>query len=247
MNKMKLFTRTLAGVMLMGFGQSVLAHTRLNVPTLVEGTRSINHVMIGHSCTDTSRTIGTSVVFPDGVDSTILVGGAPHSGPLTDFLTSYGNNAQLILDRSFAAQGEKTDSNSNVVGFWAGGGDGMPANLNVALPFRLTAASIAPTSCASSVKIYVSIIDICEVTNVSGFKEGTVELWTHNNLGTPYDRVSTADDGPASFIITRDLVANPLPSSCGGTGVAVEVKPSAVQINRDMPIKFNEQQVWPLP
>ncbi len=248
MNTMKLLTYTLAGIWLMGLGQSVLAHTRLNIPTAVEGTRSINHVVISHSCTDTSRTIGTSVVFPEGVGSTILVGGAPHSGSLTDFLKSYGNNAQLILDRSFSAQDEKTDANSNVVGFWAGGGEGMPANLNVALPFRYTAASIEPTSCASSVKIYISIVDICEITSVSDFsREGVVELWTHNSLGTPFDRVSTTDDGPASFIITRDLVANPLPSSCEGVGVAVEVKPSAAQINRDIPIKYNGQQVWPLP
>jgi hypothetical protein len=35
-----------------------------------------------------------------------------------------------------------------------------------------------------------------------------------------------------------------LPESCG-VGIAVEVKPSATQINRDMPIKFNGNQIWP--
>lgn len=245
MNKMKLLACTLAGIMGMGLGQSALAHTRLNTPTATEGVRSINHIVIGHSCNENTRTIGTSVVFPDGVDSTILKGGEPHSGSLKDFLTNYGNNAQLILDRSFDAMDEKI-VNGNVVGFWAGGGSGMPNNLAVALPMRLTAASIEPTSCAKSVKIYVSIADICEITSVSGFAEGTVELWTHNNLGTPYDRVSATDDGPASFTINRDLTKNPLPSSCG-EGVAVEVKPSAAQINRDMPIKINGQQIWPQP
>jgi len=38
-----------------------------------------------------------------------------------------------------------------------------------------------------------------------------------------------------------------LPSSCGGTGVTVEVKPSAAQINRDMPVVIDGQQIWPLP
>ncbi|MDP1615503.1 MAG: hypothetical protein Q8L68_06875, partial [Methylococcales bacterium] len=65
------------------------------------------------------------------------------------------------------------------------------------------------------------------------------------NLGTIYDRVGTTDDGPASLTITRDVVANPLPESCGGTGQVVEVKPSAAQINRDMPIIFNGNQIWP--
>ncbi len=45
--------------------------------------------------------------------------------------------------------------------------------------------------------------------------KGVVHLWTHNNLGTPYDRVSTTDDGPAPWTITRDLTINPLPESCG--------------------------------
>lgn len=247
MNKMKLLACTLAGIVTAGLGQSALAHTRLDVPTQTEGVRTINHIVIGHSCTDTSRTIGTSVVFPDGVDSTILKGGEPHSGSLKDFLTNYGNNAQLIFSRAaFDSMDEKKDPNGNVVGFWAGGGSGMPNNLNVATPFRLTAAGIEPASCAKSVKIYISIADICEITGVSGFAEGTVELWTHNNLGTPYDRVSATDDGPASFTINRDLTKNPLPSSCG-EGVAVEVKPSAAQINRDMPIKINGQQIWPQP
>jgi len=248
MNKMKLLACTLAGIMGMGLGQSALAHTRLDVPTQTEGTRAINQIVIGHGCADSHTVIGMSVVFPDGVDSTILAGGEPHGGPLTDFLTGYGNNAQLIFSRAaFDSMDEKTDSNGNVVGFWVGGGAGMPSHLNAATPFRLTAAGIEPASCAKSVKISVSIANICEITGVGDFsREGTVDLWTHNNLGTPYDRVSATDDGPASFTINRDLTKNPLPSSCG-EGVAVEVKPSAAQINRDMPIKINGQQIWPQP
>lgn len=108
MNKMKLLARTLTGIMLMGLGQSVLAHTRLDVPTQTEGTRTINNIVIGHSCSDTVRVIGTSVVFPNGLDSAILVDGQPHGGPLTDFLTNYGNNFQLLWNRgAFDAMAEK--------------------------------------------------------------------------------------------------------------------------------------------
>ncbi len=143
---------------------------------------------------------------------------------------------------------EKTDSNGNVTGFWAGGGPGSPGHLTVATPFRLTAPSIEPTSCAASVIIQISIADICQVTSAEQFAggaaDGVAKLWTHNNLGTPYDRDSEADDGPAPFMITRDLTNNPLPESCGD-GFAVEVLPSAEQINRDMPIIIDGQQVWP--
>ena len=243
-NKFKLATLSLTAIMLVGLGQNAAAHTRLNVATQTEGTRVINHMVISHSCNDTSHTIGTSVVFPDGVDSTILVDGELHTGSVLDFLTNYGNNAQLIFDRSaFDAMDEKIVG-GNVVGFWAGGGSGMPSNLNVATAFRLTAAGIEPTSCAASVAIKVSVADICEVTSVSGFNDDVVRLWTHNNLGSSFDRVSDTDNGPATFTITRDLANNPLPESCGD-GVAVEIRPSAAQINRDMPIVIDGQQVWP--
>lgn len=243
---MKLLACTLAGIMGMGLGQSAPAHTRLDTPTATEGVRSINYVVIGHACGEDKRVIGTSVVFPDGVDSAILVDGELHSGSLTDFLTNYGNNAQLIMDRSLFEASDEKNVNGNVVGFWSGGGVGMPNHLNALIPVRLTAAGIEPSSCAKSVKISVSIANICEITGVDGFGAGIVDLWTHNNLGSLYDRVSATDDGPASFTINRDLTKNPLPSSCG-EGVAVEVKPSAAQINRDMPIKINGQQIWPQP
>ncbi|GKS70556.1 hypothetical protein W03_25600 [Nitrosomonas sp. PY1] len=223
---------------------SAFAHTRLDVPTMVEGTRIINN-LVAHACGE-NNLIGTSIVFPDGADSTILVDGQPHTGALTDFLTNYGNNAQLIFNRgAFDLMGEKTDSTSNVVGFWAGGGPGVDHTLNVATPFRLTAPMFEPSSCATSAVVYISIANVCQITGTSQFGEGIVDLWTHNNLGTPYDRVGTTDDGPAPWTITRDLTVNPLPASCGTNGVKVELKPSASQINRDMPIFYKGSQVWP--
>ncbi|MDP3282524.1 MAG: hypothetical protein Q8M57_16050, partial [Nitrosomonas sp.] len=155
---------------------------------------------------------------------------------------NWGNLMQKNYSRAvFGFEGEKTDANDNVVGFWAGGGNTLPHNLNGYIPFRAGAVIIEPTSCAKSVKFYISIADICQITPTSGFSDETVNLWTHTGLGTPYDRVSATDDGPASLTITR---TSTLPASCG-TGVAVEVKPSAAQINRDMPIKIDGSQVWP--
>lgn len=221
--------------------QIASAHTRLETATVNENTRITNNVIIGHGCGE-NNVIGTSVVFPDGVDSTITVDGAPHAGALTDFVQNWGNLMQQNYSRAiFSFQDEKTDSKGNVVGFWAGGGDSLPHHLNGYVPFRAGAVVIEPTSCAKSVKFYISIADICKITDTAGFNESSVNLWTHNALGTPYDRVSTTDDGPASLTVTR---TSALPASCG-TGVAVEVKPSAAQINRDMPIKIDGSQVWP--
>ena len=152
--KFKVLAFSITAGLLASMSVNVFAHTRLDVPTMVEGTRIINN-LVAHACGENSL-LGTSVVFPDGVDSTVLVDGQPHTGALTDFLTNYGNNAQLIYNRAaFDLMEEKTDSLSNVVGFWAGGGPGVSHTLNVASQVRLTAPSIEPTSCASSVKVNV--------------------------------------------------------------------------------------------
>ena len=42
-----------------------------------EGVRVVNNAQIGHACGTGTSVIGTSVVFPDGVDSTLLVNGLP--------------------------------------------------------------------------------------------------------------------------------------------------------------------------
>lgn len=227
---------------------SLLAHTRLEVPEATEGVRITNNVVIGHGCGE-KNIIGTSVVFPDGIDSTITVDGAPYTGKITDFIENWGNLNQKIYSTAvFKFQDEKTDDAGNVSGFWAGGGDSLPHNLAGYIPFRVSAATFKAESCAASVKVYVSVADICEITPISGFSAETVNFWTHINLGTPYDRAvdpanPVADDGPASLTFMRAA----LPASCGATGQVVEMKPSAAQINRDMPIKLNGAQIWPIP
>ena len=247
MNKVKLLPCMMAGVMLAGISQSVLSHTTLNIAKATEGTRIINNMVIGHSCNETSKTIGTSVVFPDGVDSTILVDGAPHEGTILDFLTNYGNNAQLILDRaSFDIMDEKV-VDGNVVGYWAGGGPGMSNHLNAITSVRQTAASIEPTSCATEVKVKMAVADICEITSVDGFGPDTVNFWTDNALASPYVTAGETSDNSPAFTIERNLETNPLPEDCGEAGSVVEIKASATQLDRDMPIIWNGAQVWPQP
>lgn len=225
-----------ASAVLLFAGQTVYAHTVAEVTQIDENVRTSNNIVIGHGCGENS-VFGTSVVFPDGIDSTITVDGQPHTGPLTDFVQNWTNIVQKIYSKAvFTQQDEKTDSTGNVVGFWAGG-DFLPHNLHGYIPFRTGAVVIEPTSCAKSVKFHISIADICEVTNTEGFNENTVNFWTLK-LGTPYD---AAEDESSSITFNR---TSALPDSCGAV-VAVEVKPSAAQINRDMPIKINGVQVWP--
>lgn len=248
--KFKALTLAIVTSVLASAAQNALAHTRLETAALNEGIRVLNNVTIGHGCGD-KTVIGTSVVFPDGTDSSITVGGQPHNGPMTDFISNWGPNVQPLQTRAvFDYVDEKQGPNGNVVGFWSGGGPGMPSHMLAYIPFRVNATNIEPTSCAKTVKFFVSIVDVCELSSIDalqggGGEAGTVaNLWTHNNLGTPYDRVSDSDDGPAALTFNRDLTKNPLPESCGA-GVDVEVRPSAAQIMRDMPIKLNGQQVWP--
>lgn len=234
---------SLTAAMLLGAGPEVSAHTRFEAGTISERVRVTNNVVVGHPC-GTAPVIGTSVVFPDGVDSTILVDGQPQGGSLSDFVSNWGDSIRPLLSRAaFDHVQPKQDASGKVVGFWAAGGPGMPEGMVAYIPFRLNAVNIAADSCAKSVTFEVSIVDICKITNPDGFQtEGVVELWTHNDLGTIFD--SKINDGPAPLKVTRNLTANPLPESCG-EGVDVRVKSSAAQINRDMPIVYERKQIWP--
>lgn len=222
------------------------AHTTLETATMAEGVRVVNNLQIGHACGAGTSVIGTSVVFPDGVDSTITVAGAAYAGPLSDFVSNWGPNIQPLVSRAvFNNVDEKNGPTGNVVGFWAGGGAGIPNHMVGYVPFRVNATNIVPQSCAVSVRFYVNVVDVCQITSGADLHaDGVAEFWTHNNLGTIYDRQSAADDGVARLTITRNTTSNPLPASCGA-GTTVEVKPSKAQLERDMPIRIQGVQIWP--
>ncbi|MCE7914671.1 MAG: hypothetical protein DYH15_08310 [Nitrosomonas sp. PRO4] len=247
--KFKFSSHTALGVaiLLLGASQNAFSHTRLEIPTVAEGVRVTNNVVIGHSCGEGKNTIASTVVFPDGVDSTVKVNGAQSAEPIESYVSNYGNLYQKILDHSvFQFENEKKDSNGNVVGFWVKGGK-MPEGYTVYLPFRAGAMFIEPASCAKSVKVVLGIADICKVTPISGFKDGVLETWTPA-VGSKYDGVGLGGyDSPATLTVMRDLVNNPMDASCGD-GVEVEIIPSAAQLDRDMPIiNTNGAQYWPKP
>lgn len=241
--KLELSLLSLTIAVLLGTGHEVSAHTRFETGAVGEGIRITNNVVIGHPC-GTNRVIGTSVVFPDGVDSTVLVDGQSQGNLLTDFVSNWSDGVRPLLSRAaFDHVKPKKDAAGKVVGFWAAGGPGMPAGMVAYVPFRLSAVNIVPNSCAKSITFQVSIVDICQITGPGELQtEGVVELWTDNELGTVFD--SAVAGGPAPLKITRNLTTKPLPSSCG-QGVDIVVKPSAAQINRDMPIVYEGRQIWP--
>ncbi len=236
----------LAIVLLLGVSQSAFSHTRLEIPTVAENLRVTNNVVISHGCGEGTNVIASSIVFPDGVDSIIKVDGTQTTDVVDNFVSNYGNLYQKILNHSvFNAENEKFDANGNTVGFWVKAGK-MPDSYTAYLPFRAGALAIEPTSCAVSVKVAVSIADICKITNIASFAEGILNLWTPA-VGSDYDGPGLHGfNSPATLTVTRDLVNNPLDASCGA-GLAVEVIPSAAQLNRDMPIVNNGKQVWPKP
>jgi hypothetical protein len=252
MNKFRNTSSALAVAMAVAtLSQSAFGHTRLQIPTVTEGSRVYNNVVIGHGC-GTLPVVGTSVVFPDGVSSTMTVAGAAHDGVLTDFVSNWGPSISVIQSNTlFSESGVKKSSTGNTVGFWAGAGKVLATDMIGMVPFRVNAVNFEPSSCATSVRFFVSIVDICEVTDIDHLQsvgdhgsDSPVGLWTHHDLGTQYDAASSG--GPASLTITRNLTTNPLPASCG-SGVSVDVKSSAEQINRDMPIVVDGVQAWPLP
>lgn len=224
------------------------AHTNFETVAVPEGQRVLNNLQIGHACGAGTSVLGTSVVFPDGNDSRIFVDGTLYSGPLSDFVSNWAPNIQPLVSREvFNVVDEKNGPIGNVVGFWAGGGPGIPDHMVGYVPFRVNATNIAAQSCAVHVHFYASIVDVCAITPPAQLHdEGVAEFWTHNDLGTVYDRESANDDGVARLTITRNTQTNPLPSGCGA-GSTVEVKASAAQIVRDMPISIQGVQVWPQP
>lgn len=244
----------LAIALLLGVTQSALSHTRLDIPVILEsagatghgGTNVSNNVVISHGCGVGTNVIASSVVFPDGEDSIVKVNGVVTTSPITDFVSNWGNRNQKILNHSiFADENEKNDVLGNVVGFWVKKGQ-IPDYYTAFLPFRTSAVVIEPTSCAASVKITLGIADICKVTDKAGFAEGILNLWTPA-VGSDYDGPGLHGyDSPATLTVMRDLVLNPLDASCGA-GDAIEIIPSAAQLNRDMPIVDSKGKTfWPM-
>ncbi|MGR9053493.1 MAG: hypothetical protein ACU84J_12670 [Gammaproteobacteria bacterium] len=248
---------------LLAFGQTASAHTRLEIPTINEGTSVYNNEVISHGCKNPVTgatnvdTIGTVAVFPDGTDSVISVNGQTSSTPLSDIVSGWG--VRKVQSKAvFDVEAEILDANGNSTGYWAAGIPGRMGRLIGLVPFRTNAVFFSETSCAKSVKFIVAIADVCEVTDIAGFDDSTALLWTPA-VGSNFDGTPELDgyDSPASLTINR---TSALPAGCpvvdgDGDGIdegdvpgdVVVVTPSAAQLNRDFPVSIDGAQVWPRP
>ncbi|MDD2758801.1 MAG: hypothetical protein PHH11_00760 [Methylomonas sp.] len=272
-NFKKLAAYSLTSTVMITAGQAALAHTRLQSPIILEGTRVYNAEVIGHGChnpqTNTNSTPirGTSVVFPD---ATATVTSKPYgsaasveatpAGAVSDWISGAGEgyNKKIYSSELFTTEGQKSNANGNVVGYWTGGGGELPGiNYVGVIPFRTDAITINPESCARTVTFVIAIGDICELTDTNGFSDETVNLWTPR-VGSNYDGIGLhGENSPATLKVVRNITgtaatltttavaANPLPASCG-EGLDITITPTAEQLNRDMPaVGPDGAQIWP--
>ncbi len=215
------------------------AHTTIKAQA-TEGVRDDNALRIGHGCEGDHDVIAQSVVFP--TDAPVLTTSDPNAvmTDLADVIAqgSLAGLAQSIQDASiFEIQDETVDANGNVVGFQARKGR-LKSNLLGRVPFQFTPPNFVPESCAKRLLIKVAIADICS-TRRPNFDPEKVNLWIPDN-GSAIATAGLAGGvegigAPATLTVNRNLLANPLPESCGD-GFDVTVTPSAAQVDRDLPI-----------
>lgn len=239
---------TLLASSLLVASQVSLAHTRLKTPTIDENGAAhgsnYNDVVIAHGC-DGNDTIANIVVFPDGVDSTVTVNGEASDKSVIDYVANWGNPVTIVKSRDvFDNQEYIKDPNGNKVGFYSYNGT-LTSGFRGVLPFTTSGVVIQEDSCAKSVQFKVAIFDICELTDVAGFRDETVQMWIPA-VGSIFEDDQTLHgyDSPATLTINRSL--SELPEACG-EGETVVVSPSAEQLNRDATIEINGTQVWPAP
>jgi len=169
--------------------QGVIAHTRLESPTVVEGTKVHNFVVVSHGCNSPSTggknaaTYGTTVVFPNAASYAPVIGvnskntgttagwqGAVYTtNPASTYYSPAAGIGTLLRGGiPWNAYNNKVDAAGNKDGFWAGGAS-MDQSITTAIdvPFYSAAITIAPTSCARSVTFVLAIADVCNINSVS--------------------------------------------------------------------------------
>lgn len=251
------------GSVVLGLSTQVVAHTRLS-PSSADENRARHATYetaaaIAHGCGE-NRVIGHMLVMPDQQDSIVETSSdgqtwTAHNGPVSDFIQA-GGFIRVIKDRNtFDIEQLILDPLGNPIGYWAGGGEGLPPHHWVGkMPLRIQAVVFQDNSCARSLTLIPAIADVCGITSVADFNDEAVNFWVKAVPGVDpnsedakyFGDCSHACDSPATFKVRRDLNQFPLPASCG-QGVDVRVYPSMNQLKRDMKAVYNGQQIWPVP
>jgi hypothetical protein len=245
---------------LYGTGQGAFAHTSIR-DQATEGTAAYNALQIGHTCeTEAGKKIpiiAQSVVFPTVNPTVAQVVTDATTNPATtvETPTTLGaeitsdlgltGTADLVQDHNiFKRLNEIYDANGNVIGFAATKGNLQP-NLRGLVPFRFTAVSFKPESCAKRMLVKIAVANICKRKFPP--TPDTANLWIPAN--TPQFSDSNIDGigAPAVLAINRNTAKNPLPTTgcpvnknADGTttvGYDVVVTPSAEDVDAHLPIK----------
>jgi hypothetical protein len=213
---------------------SAFAHTRLEIPTVVEGTtnghaqvgRVMNYVVISHGCPDiapgTKRqpTYGTSVVFPNAVSYTPIIGVNQGAGVVytTNPASSYYSPLAGIMSLIYSGTpwtifSNKADALDNKDGFWAGGINyDQTISSWINIPFYTAAVTIAPKSCARTITFELAIADFCNnaLTPSTKATDHEVLYWSPipNFLGVPGQPFGTPAGDPARNIPIAHAYSN---------------------------------------
>ncbi len=204
----KLALCSLSTAAIVAASQGAFAHTRLEIPKIKEGTSNPtthaqsnkvhNFVTIGHGC-DGAATMGTSVVFPNAISYTPVIGVDSTSGngtekvfssnPASDYYSPLAGIGALIRTGVWEFSGVKVDALGNKDGFWAGGkayDQSISTAINV--DFYTNTVTINPESCARSVTFVLAIADFCDISVPgSAATDAQVQIWSPipNFTGVP--------------------------------------------------------------
>ena len=137
----------------------------------------------------------------------------------------------------FQSQEVKVDGLGNVIGFSLSMGRSRPTCWGACRSSSRRRSSSQQLRARLLIK--VAIADTCSLAPADTVAAGKVNLWIPDN-GSQYATSGKATRhrrhrSPATLIVNRDLVANPMPPACGA-GVDVTVTPSAADVDANLAI-----------
>jgi hypothetical protein len=255
----KLAAYSLVAVMF-GAGSVAMAHTGVK-DAGVEGKTLYTAFTIGHGCGSTANptqlpVIAQSVVFPNAVDSqafkidpvtfaetpidlTTQISGLVAGAGLTTLAPKGVQDAALFKNMS-----STVDSLGVVRGLKLTQAKLDPTMVGL-VPFKVSGVKFDTTSCAKSLKVRVAVANWCQNINDPTY-DRRADVWI-GHMTTKFNDPEVMPEGFATapywptLTINRDLVANPLPSTCG-TGYDVAIQPSDADIDANLPVKG----FWPM-
>jgi uncharacterized protein YcnI len=205
----------------------------------MEGSSATFSLHLAHGCSTDTATFATrhaSIVFPNATDLTGIAYTEDHDG------NRFAGNAVMGIKPRVDSDWKKIKvktgevptfenhgaNSTDVRGIhWKGGHvpNEMYENLEVKASFPKL------DGCVSKLRVYMPAVQYCE--------NGDILTWMRD--ATP--SFPDAGGGSAPYIdIVRNMDANPLPDSCGGTGEQAEAYPSVEDVEMYLPIKHKSRK-----